>query len=168
MDWQRIPIEGDTLRKLTRKSDLKGLTQTLSYFAILAVTFAAAYLAGRAMADGRFPIWAAALVFFLLGTCWAFLLNGFNICVTRPNTSVCRTFTLNPVVRFLYWHMNYHTEHHMYAAVPCYNLGKLHRALRHALPPWPKSIYRTWKQIAAIQRKQKAAPGYQFAPELPE
>ncbi|MBL8993294.1 MAG: fatty acid desaturase, partial [Spirochaetia bacterium] len=33
----------------------------------------------------------------------------------------CRTIILNPFVRFLYWHMNYHTEHHMYAAVPCYN-----------------------------------------------
>ena len=30
----------------------------------------------------------------------------------------CRTFTLNPFVQFIYWHMNYHTEHHMYAAVP--------------------------------------------------
>lgn len=28
----------------------------------------------------------------------------------------CRTMILNPFFRFLYWHMNYHTEHHMYAA----------------------------------------------------
>ena len=39
---------------------------------------------------------------------------------------------LNPLswpfrlVRFWYWHMNFHIEHHMYAAVPCYNLEKLH------------------------------------------
>lgn len=38
----------------------------------------------------------------------------------------CRTFTLNPVIRFLHWQINYHIEHHMYAAVPGYNLGKLH------------------------------------------
>jgi len=23
----------------------------------------------------------------------------------------------NPIARFLYWHMNFHTEHHMFAAV---------------------------------------------------
>jgi fatty acid desaturase len=39
----------------------------------------------------------------------------------------CRTVILNPFVQFLYWQMNFHIEHHMYAAVPCYNLGKLHR-----------------------------------------
>ncbi len=31
---------------------------------------------------------------------------------------VCHTVKVNPVVRFLYWNMNYHIEHHMYAAVP--------------------------------------------------
>jgi fatty acid desaturase len=32
----------------------------------------------------------------------------------------CRTIILNPFVRFLYWHMNFHTEHHI-CCVPCYN-----------------------------------------------
>ncbi|MDA0991158.1 MAG: fatty acid desaturase, partial [Verrucomicrobia bacterium] len=36
-----------------------------------------------------------------------------------------RTMTLSPFVSFLYWRMNYHVEHHMYAAVPLYNLPKL-------------------------------------------
>ena len=79
----------------------------------------------------------------------------------------CRTFTLNPVVRFLYWHMNFHTEHHMYAAVPCYKLAKLHRLIRHDLPPCPQGIVATWKQIAAIQETQKTNPAYQYAAPLP-
>ena len=38
-----------------------------------------------------------------------------------PDFRLCyRRFLVNPVVRFLYWHMNFHIEHHMYAAVPCY------------------------------------------------
>ena len=78
-----------------------------------------------------------------------------------------RTFLLNPVVRFLYWHMNYHIEHHMYAAVPCYRLGRLHRAIRHDLPPSPRGLIATWRQIAAIQKRQKREPGYQHVPELP-
>ncbi|MBI2192177.1 MAG: fatty acid desaturase [Planctomycetes bacterium] len=79
----------------------------------------------------------------------------------------CRTFTVNPFVQFLYWHMNYHTEHHMYAAVPCYRLGELHRAIRHDLPPCPRGIVSTWKEIAAIQKIQKANPQYQHAAPCP-
>ena len=79
----------------------------------------------------------------------------------------CRTFTLNPVVQFLYWHMNYHTEHHMYAAVPCYRLGQLHRLIKHDLPPCPHGIVATWREIAAIQAKQKADPEYQHVALVP-
>ncbi|HVF09939.1 MAG TPA: fatty acid desaturase [Abditibacteriaceae bacterium] len=79
----------------------------------------------------------------------------------------CRTFTVNPIVQFLYWHMNYHTEHHMYAAVPCYNLAKLHRAIKHDLPPCPNGLVATWKEIAAIQRKQNEDSTYQHVAPLP-
>lgn len=40
-----------------------------------------------------------------------------------------RTTLTNPVVRFLYWNMPYHAEHHMAPSVPFHNLGKLHEAL---------------------------------------
>lgn len=79
----------------------------------------------------------------------------------------CRTFTLNPVVRFLYWQMNYHTEHHMYAAVPCYHLGRLHKLIRYDLPACPDGLFEVWKQIAEIQARQEKEPPYQFMPELP-
>ena len=79
-----------------------------------------------------------------------------------------RTFHLNPVVRFLYWHMNYHIEHHMYAAVPCYRLGRLHRAIRHELPHCHRGLVPMWREIAGILRRQKREPGFQFVPELPE
>ncbi len=79
----------------------------------------------------------------------------------------CRTFTLNPLVRFLYWQMNYHTEHHMYAAVPCYNLGKLHALIRHDLPPCPDGLLAVWKEIAEIQRKQETDPDYQHHAAIP-
>jgi fatty acid desaturase len=80
----------------------------------------------------------------------------------------CRTFTCNPFVQFLYWHMNFHVEHHMYAAVPCYRLGKLHRLIRHDLPHTPHGLYATWKQIIPILERQRKEPGYQYAPEVPE
>jgi fatty acid desaturase len=80
----------------------------------------------------------------------------------------CRTFTLNPLVRFLYWQMNYHTEHHMYAAVPCYNLGKLHRLIKHDLPPCPAGLIAVWKQIASIQLLQEKDPSYQHRALIPQ
>ncbi|HEY8667946.1 MAG TPA: fatty acid desaturase [Tepidisphaeraceae bacterium] len=79
----------------------------------------------------------------------------------------CRTITLSPIVQFLYWHMNYHTEHHMYAAVPCYNLGKLHRIIRPQMPPCPRGLYATWKHITEVLKKQRQDPTYQYVPELP-
>lgn len=79
----------------------------------------------------------------------------------------CRTFTLNPLARFLYWQMNYHTEHHMYAAVPCYNLGKLHALIRHDLPPCPRGLVAVWKEIISIQARQEKDPSYRHQPVLP-
>jgi fatty acid desaturase len=78
----------------------------------------------------------------------------------------CRTFTLNPVVQFFYWHMNYHIEHHMYAAVPCYNLGRLHRAIKSDLPACPHGIVATWKEICAIQAIQDKNPEYQHVAQV--
>jgi fatty acid desaturase len=79
----------------------------------------------------------------------------------------CRTITLNPFLGFLYWHMNYHTEHHMYAAVPCYNLKKLHALIKSDLPTCSRGLFRTWKQIIAILDRQKLDRMYQYVPELP-
>ena len=70
-------------------------------------------------------------------------------------------------LEFLYWHMNFHTEHHMYAAVPCYNLRRLHDAIKHDLPPTATGLVETWRQIIAIQIRQLVEPGYQYDPPLP-
>jgi fatty acid desaturase len=79
----------------------------------------------------------------------------------------CRTFTLNSWVRFLYWQMNYHTEHHMYAAVPCYRLGRLHRLIQHDLPPTPHGLVAVWKDIGGILKKQHPDPTFQHQVVLP-
>ena len=63
--------------------------------------------------------------------------------------------------------MNFHIEHHMYAAVPCYNLGKLHRLIRHDLPECPRGLVASWSQIGDILERQKSDPSYQYVPELP-
>lgn len=88
-----------------------------------------------------------------------------NVGDYRLNT---RTILLNPVLRFLYWEMNYHIEHHMYAAVPCYNLGKLHQLIASDLPHCPQGLVQTWRELIPIIRKQHTDQDYSFVPELPE
>jgi len=78
----------------------------------------------------------------------------------------CRTMLPNPVVRFLYWQMNYHIEHHMYAAVPCYHLKGLHAAIRHDLPPC-YGIVGAWREIILVLRAQRANPAFIPAIALP-
>jgi fatty acid desaturase len=80
----------------------------------------------------------------------------------------CRTILLNPLLRFIYWQMNYHTEHHMYAAVPCYNLGKLHAAIAADLPHCPAGLVESWRGIRAILERQKVDPAYQYVAEVRE
>ena len=82
----------------------------------------------------------------------------------RINT---RTIILNPVLGFLYWQMNYHIEHHMYAAVPFYHLAELHELVKAGSPAPTRGVSGTWSQIIPIMRRQQREPGYQFVPELP-
>jgi len=79
-----------------------------------------------------------------------------------------RTILLNPVLQFLYWNMNYHIEHHMYAAVPCYNLPQLHEKIKHDLPYCPNGVWAAWQEIVPIVRKQWQDPTYQHIPTLPQ
>lgn len=79
----------------------------------------------------------------------------------------CRTFLLNPLVGLLYWRMNYHTEHHMYPTVPCYNLHRLHLAVRHDLPPCPRGLIATWREIIGILKIQFSDPAYQHKAPVP-
>jgi fatty acid desaturase len=78
-----------------------------------------------------------------------------------------RTIILNPLFRFLYWHMNYHIEHHMFAAIPCYRLGKTHKLIKADLPYSTVGLRETWTQVARIRKRQKTDPEYQFIAELP-
>ena len=84
-----------------------------------------------------------------------------------PDFRKCvRTITLDPVSQFLYWHMNWHLEHHMYAAVPCYNLEKLHRAVAHDMPQ-PRTLIGAWREMRATWRRQRTDPDYEHDTPVP-
>ena len=78
-----------------------------------------------------------------------------------------RTYLAGPIVRFFYWNMNYHVEHHMFAAVPYYNLPELRRVIAGDLPVATKGLFATWREIAGTLKHRKKVPGYHFSPPLP-
>ena len=84
-----------------------------------------------------------------------------------PDFRKCvRTIRLNPLFEFLYWHMNWHTEHHMFAGVPCYNLAKLHEIVKDDMPE-PRTLVGAWREMRQTWRRQQKDPDHQFDTPLP-
>lgn len=77
-----------------------------------------------------------------------------------------RTIKLDPLSEFLYWHMNWHLEHHMYAAVPCYNLKKLHQTVADDMPQ-PRTLIGAWREMRATWKRQREQPDYTYDTPLP-
>jgi fatty acid desaturase len=88
-----------------------------------------------------------------------------------PNVSdfrLCtRTYTCSWFPGFLYWNMQYHLEHHMFPAVPFYNLPRLREAIAYDLPPAPHGLWATWRELLPIMRRQRMDRDYVFVPQLP-
>ena len=78
-----------------------------------------------------------------------------------------RTVYFNPVLRFLYWNMNYHMEHHMYPMVPYHALPALHEAVKHDCPPASPSLWHAWREIVPCVLRQLKDPTHFIRPELP-
>ncbi len=77
------------------------------------------------------------------------------ICTTHQHTACeanhpdfrvsCGDAILDPFSSFIYWHMEYHIEHHMFASIPCYNLKKFSRFVADQLPPKQYAVPRLLK-----------------------
>ena len=84
-----------------------------------------------------------------------------------PDFRKCvRTITLDPVSEFLYWRMNWHLEHHMYAGVPCYNLKKLHKLVAEDMPK-PRTLLGAWREMHETWTRQRTDPNYAFDTPVP-
>lgn len=77
-----------------------------------------------------------------------------------------RSMRLPRFVEFLYWHMNWHTEHHMYAGIPCYNLRALATEISDDMPE-PRSLRGAWREMLDTWERQKSEPDYAFDTPLP-
>ncbi len=79
----------------------------------------------------------------------------------------CRTIHMNPVHRFLYWNMNYHTEHHMFPLVPYHQLPRLHQIVKGDCPaPYP-SLTAAYREIIPALLRQIREPGWYVRRKLP-
>ncbi|MCE7981564.1 MAG: fatty acid desaturase [Caldilinea sp. CFX5] len=77
-----------------------------------------------------------------------------------------RTVTVNPLAEFLYWRMNWHTEHHMFAGVPCYNLKPLYYAVADQMPK-PRTLAAAWREMRDTWHRQQSDPAYFFDTPVP-
>jgi Na+-transporting NADH:ubiquinone oxidoreductase subunit F len=79
----------------------------------------------------------------------------------------CRTIYMNPIHRFLYWNMNYHTEHHMFPLVPYHQLPRLHALVKDDCPaPYP-SLWAAYREIVPALLRQRREPGWYVRRTLP-
>ena len=78
-----------------------------------------------------------------------------------------RTVLMNPVLRFIYWNMNYHVEHHMFPMVPYHALPALHEELKPYCPPASASVFAAYAEIIPAILKQARDPSYRLEPKLP-
>ena len=84
-----------------------------------------------------------------------------------PDFRKCvRNIKLDPISEFLYWKMNWHLNHHMYAAVPFYNLKKLYDVIKDDLSK-PKNLLETWIEMREIYSQQKKDSKYEYDTPVP-
>ena len=79
----------------------------------------------------------------------------------------CRTVYMNPVMRFLYWNMNYHIEHHMFPMVPYHRLPELHEAMKPYCPPPYPSTFAAYAEIIPAIIRQIREPGWAIERPIP-
>ena len=79
-----------------------------------------------------------------------------------------RTVHMNPLLRFIYWNMNYHVEHHMFPMVPYHALPRLHEAIKADLPPPSPSVLAAYAEIIPALLRQRTEPTYSLPRVLPK
>ncbi|WP_245600097.1 fatty acid desaturase family protein [Paenibacillus harenae] len=79
-----------------------------------------------------------------------------------------RTMKLNPVLRFLYWNMNYHVEHHMFPMVPYHALPALHEEMKYDTPAPRNGLWSALKEAIGALIRQGKDLSYAVVKPLPD
>lgn len=161
-------LVGEWDRRIFPESELKGRKALARWARVL--------LVGHALLAAVFLFTGQWILLFLV-TFAPFYAEGLNrLCGETQHTGMkgdtpdyrlsTRSINLNPFLAFFYAQMQNHLEHHMYAGVPFYNLGKLHEELKHDLPK-RKGLVGAWKDIFYALKMQKQDPNFTLAVDLP-
>ena len=114
------------------------------------------------------PLLVSFPIFF--GNIWKYFVGVPMHCGLRDNIAdfrkCVRSIKLDPLSTFLYWRMNWHMEHHMYAGVPCYNLRALRRTIAADLPE-ARTMFGAWREMRATWKRQQIDPDYQYDTPVP-
>lgn len=151
----RGDFQGEWELALFPQSDPERRRGPMNWARVMLVGHGMIVLVGAGAAIAGYPLMLMLPLLTTLGKCyggWLFLgCNNTQHSGVQANVPdyrlSSRSFTLNPLLRILYWHMNFHIEHHMYTQVPCYRLQQLHRHIENDLPPPPRGILAAWREI---------------------
>ncbi|MDA3038934.1 MAG: fatty acid desaturase [Actinomycetota bacterium] len=108
------------------------------------------------------PMWYGSTLLMLVGHAQH---DGMamNVLDHRLNS---RSFIAGPIISFLYFHMQWHVEHHLFPQVPAQNLKGLHDAIGDQLPPPRKGLRGCYREILPALKRQVADPDYAVAVDL--
>ncbi|MBI2498392.1 MAG: fatty acid desaturase [Opitutae bacterium] len=159
------------LQRVVPDTDTKSRRELVTWARV--VLFGHLALAATFIATGH---WFLVVIvnFGCLYSGWLGILTGMPQHIgLSPNTPdfrlCCRTYTCSWLPAFFYWNMQYHVEHHMFPAVPFYNLPRLRQAIAHDLPPATHGLWATWRDdILPVVRRQREDPAYVYVPPLPQ
>ncbi len=139
------------------------------WFARLQLLFHGSVIAVSVVTD----LWVLPLILTLfpfIANAWVYAVGLTQHCGLQdgvPDFRKCvRSIRINPFLSFLYWRMGWHTEHHMYAGVPCYNLGKLAHEIVDEMPE-PRTLRAAWREMREAWHRQQTDPTYQFDTPFP-
>lgn len=100
----------------------------------------------------------------------AYALGMTQHCGLKENDSdfrkCVRSVKTNPLFEFLYWRMNWHTEHHMFAGIPCYSLKPLYHEIAGQMPE-PRTLVQAWQEMRETWHRQQEDPDYYFDTPVP-
>jgi fatty acid desaturase len=82
----------------------------------------------------------------------------------RLNT---RTVHLNPFLSFLYMHMEYHIEHHIFPTIPFHALAKFRTLVDSQMPRPCTSLWDAFRELVPVLWKQRHDATYYIHRELP-
>jgi fatty acid desaturase len=166
----RVAVLGAERDELTRRWVPEAHRRRLTWSARACVAFYVAVVALAVVLGSWYPVlfvFAARFVGAPLHS-WVTLVQHAglqeNVEDWRDNT---RTIRVNPLVRFLYWNMNFHVEHHMHPTVPFHALPRLHEEIRDASPPPYPSTVAAWRELLPALWRQRREPAYSVARPVP-